>query len=398
MSVTTSPDASGRRARGCGLASGRARARSAPGRAADRAVLGRCGRREAERGLIDFVTIEDGLSLQSTRDDGPDHHWQVRGRLDAVLVAARVAPLTSRIGLVPTVVVTHTEPFHSPRRSRPSTTSVPGGRACGSGCQRARTRRPASGAASSRRLPPGDCAGPTRRGYLEPFGEAADYVESFGRPWDSSEDDAEIRDVATGRFVDRGKLHYIDWAGPRFQRQGAVHHPVAAAGPAGRQRAGAWTPSRTGWWPAAPTSGTSPPATPGTPRRSSREIRDGRRQRAGRTRRSPARRPLVYLDDDVVARGRPEGPPRRPGRRPVQQPRPHLRRDAGPAGRLCRTGRRAACPASGSGPPSSATISKRSPGAWCRAPAPGAFRGAYQAGTLRDRLGLPRPASRYAAA
>ncbi len=37
---------------------------------------------------------------------------QVRGRLDAVLIAARVAPVTRHIGLVPTVVVTHTEPFH----------------------------------------------------------------------------------------------------------------------------------------------------------------------------------------------------------------------------------------------------------------------------------------------
>ena len=29
-----------------------------------------------------------------------------------MLIAARVAPLTRHIGLVPTVVVTHTEPFH----------------------------------------------------------------------------------------------------------------------------------------------------------------------------------------------------------------------------------------------------------------------------------------------
>jgi alkanesulfonate monooxygenase SsuD/methylene tetrahydromethanopterin reductase-like flavin-dependent oxidoreductase (luciferase family) len=69
---------------------------------------------EAERGLLDFVTIEDGLGLQSSRRFEQD--WradQVRGRLDAVLIAARAAPLTSRIGLVPTVVVTHTEPFHA---------------------------------------------------------------------------------------------------------------------------------------------------------------------------------------------------------------------------------------------------------------------------------------------
>src|SRR5580700_1232728 len=68
---------------------------------------------EAERGLLDFVTIEDSLGLQSGRRLAPDARTdQVRGRLDAVLIAARVAPLTRHIGLVPTVVVTHTEPFH----------------------------------------------------------------------------------------------------------------------------------------------------------------------------------------------------------------------------------------------------------------------------------------------
>src|ERR1035437_844803 len=68
---------------------------------------------EAERGLLDFVTIEDGLGLQSAAYAEPDQRTdQVRGRLDAVLTAARVAPLTSHIGLVPTAVVTHTEPFH----------------------------------------------------------------------------------------------------------------------------------------------------------------------------------------------------------------------------------------------------------------------------------------------
>ncbi|MGK2867261.1 MAG: LLM class flavin-dependent oxidoreductase, partial [Mycobacterium sp.] len=68
---------------------------------------------EAERGLLDFVTIEDGLALQS------DHPWRadartdrVRGRVDAVQIAARVAPKTRHIGLIPTAISTHTEPFH----------------------------------------------------------------------------------------------------------------------------------------------------------------------------------------------------------------------------------------------------------------------------------------------
>jgi alkanesulfonate monooxygenase SsuD/methylene tetrahydromethanopterin reductase-like flavin-dependent oxidoreductase (luciferase family) len=52
------------------------------------------------------------------------------------------------------------------------------------------------------------------------FDEAADYVEVMRRLWDSWEDDAEIRDVATGRFIDRDKLHYIDFAGEHFSVKG----------------------------------------------------------------------------------------------------------------------------------------------------------------------------------
>ena len=40
------------------------------------------------------------------------------------------------------------------------------------------------------------------------------------RLWDSWEDDAEIRDAATGRFVDREKLHYIDFEGAQFSVRG----------------------------------------------------------------------------------------------------------------------------------------------------------------------------------
>jgi len=54
----------------------------------------------------------------------------------------------------------------------------------------------------------------------ELFAEAADFVEVVRRLWDSWEDDAEIRDVATGRFVDRDKLHYVDFEGPWFKVKG----------------------------------------------------------------------------------------------------------------------------------------------------------------------------------
>jgi alkanesulfonate monooxygenase SsuD/methylene tetrahydromethanopterin reductase-like flavin-dependent oxidoreductase (luciferase family) len=167
---------------------------------------------EAERARLDFVTIEDGLSLQSTDRYQPDRRTdQVRGRLDAVLIAARVAPLTRRIGLVPTVIVTHTEPFHV-SKAIATLDWVSSGRA---GLRVRVSARPDEAAHFGRREP---LAGPDAPAAL--FDEAADYVEVLRRLWDSWDDDAEIRDLATGRFVDRDKLHYIDFSGRWFSVKG----------------------------------------------------------------------------------------------------------------------------------------------------------------------------------
>jgi alkanesulfonate monooxygenase SsuD/methylene tetrahydromethanopterin reductase-like flavin-dependent oxidoreductase (luciferase family) len=178
--------------------------------------------REAERGLLDFVTIEDGLGLQSARHLEQDWRTdQVRGRLDAVLIAARVAPLTSHLGLVPTAVVTHTEPFHI-SKAIATLDYVSTGRA---GLRVQVTARPHEAAHFGRRTFPAldlaDRSSPQVQDLVaDLFDEAADYVEVLRRLWDSWEDDAEIRDVAAGRFIDRSKLHYIDFTGAHFSVKG----------------------------------------------------------------------------------------------------------------------------------------------------------------------------------
>ena len=164
---------------------------------------------EAEAGLLDFVTFEDSLALQSSSADGPDGRTdQVRGRLDAVLTAARVAPLTRHIGLVPTVTATHTEPFHI-SKAIATLDHVSRGRA---GLRIQVSQLDHEARHFGRRavsLPD-----------AEAYEEAADHVEAIRRLWDSWDDDAEIRDVATGRFVDRDKLHYIDFEGRHFSVRG----------------------------------------------------------------------------------------------------------------------------------------------------------------------------------
>ena len=168
---------------------------------------------EAERGQLDFVTFEDGLALQSDDPRRIDRRTdRVRGRLDAVLIASRVAPRTRHIGLVPTVVVTHTEPFHA-SKAIATLDYVSKGRA---GVRVQVTGSAAAAAHFGRRVITEP--GPDLTGEL--LAEAADYVEVIRRLWDSWEDDAEIRDVATGRFVDRKKLHYIDFEGETFTVKG----------------------------------------------------------------------------------------------------------------------------------------------------------------------------------
>jgi alkanesulfonate monooxygenase SsuD/methylene tetrahydromethanopterin reductase-like flavin-dependent oxidoreductase (luciferase family) len=177
---------------------------------------------EAERGALDFVTIEDSLGLQSDNHfDADDRTDRVRGRLDAVLIAARIGPRTRGIGLVPTATVTQTEPFHT-SKAIATLDYVSTGRA-GVRVQIS-ARHDVADHFGRRALPrlsadainePG-----VQRQINEYFAEATDYVEVLRRLWDSWEDDAEIRDVATGRFVDRDKLHYIDFEGRWFSVKG----------------------------------------------------------------------------------------------------------------------------------------------------------------------------------
>ena len=177
---------------------------------------------QAERGLLDLLTIEDGLDLQSDdRFQADSRTDRVRGRLDAVLIAARAAPATRHIGFVPTAITTHTEPFHL-SKAIATLDYVSRGRA---GVRVQVGARAGTAAHFGRReVPPleADRLGDpdVQQLIAGHFDEAADYVEVLRRLWDSWEDNAEIRDVATGRFIDRDKLHYIDFEGRWFSVRG----------------------------------------------------------------------------------------------------------------------------------------------------------------------------------
>ncbi|RGE20766.1 LLM class flavin-dependent oxidoreductase [Leucobacter sp. wl10] len=180
----------------------------------------------ADAAGIDYATIEDALRLQSADPFGrgaarglPPRPAPaiVEGRLDALLVASWVAPRTRGIGLIPTVTTTHTEPFHVATALQ-TLDHISEGRA---GWQLRFSAEAAAAAAFGRKPAPEIdaeriAAGEPDAGLDELIGEAGDAAESARRLWDSWEDDAVIRDVATGRFLDRDRVHHIDFAGERF--------------------------------------------------------------------------------------------------------------------------------------------------------------------------------------
>lgn len=154
--------------------------------------------RAAEAAGFHLATFSDGPLPTGSPD--------VPGRLDALQRAAFAAPLTRRIALAPVVDAVFTEPFHVATQLA-TLDHLSYGRA---GWIVSATGTAAEGAAVGRAEVTGDALSR----------EAADVVEVNRRLWDSWEDDAVIRDVATGRYLDNTKLHYADFHGAGFSVKG----------------------------------------------------------------------------------------------------------------------------------------------------------------------------------
>jgi len=159
-------------------------------------------------GLAEAVLAAESAGFHAaTFTDAP-----VPGRANALQRAAFAGPVTRSIALVPEVDTVYTEPFHVATQLA-SLDYVTTGRA---GWIATATDSPEAAAAVGR----SDVTGAALAQ------EAAASIEVSRRLWDSWEDDAVIRDVATGRYIDVDKLHYADFetpadfAGPGYSVKG----------------------------------------------------------------------------------------------------------------------------------------------------------------------------------
>jgi alkanesulfonate monooxygenase SsuD/methylene tetrahydromethanopterin reductase-like flavin-dependent oxidoreductase (luciferase family) len=132
-------------------------------------------------------------------------------RIEAGVRAAYLSQLTRRIGLAPTLHATTAEPFHLATQLA-SLDHASHGRAAW-----------VVGAAND---------GPARATIgASPLDQAAriqevrDAIDVARALWDSWEDDAVIKDVATGRFLDNDKVHHVRFEGASFSVVGPLITP-----------------------------------------------------------------------------------------------------------------------------------------------------------------------------
>ncbi|WP_207843130.1 LLM class flavin-dependent oxidoreductase [Williamsia soli] len=159
----------------------------------------------AETAGFALVTFDDRVVPASSVDGSSA---VAVGRLDSGTKAAFAATTTTTVGLGPTVQALTTEPFHLATALASLDHASHGRAAWVVGVDNSPDVHAAVGSV------PRDPAAAVR--------EARDVVEVARRLWDSWEDDAVIRDTATGRFLDPNKVHHTRFDGEFFSVVGPL--------------------------------------------------------------------------------------------------------------------------------------------------------------------------------
>ncbi len=157
----------------------------------------------AERGLFDLLFVGDGLAANL------GSHPSFTTRLDPLLMLAAIAVTTKHIGLGATMSTTYSNPF-TVARSFSSLDHISGGRAAWNAVT---TASAASGGNFGR-------VHPDHESRYEIAGEFIEVVRGL---WDCWDDDAIVKDRATGRYIDASRVRTLDHQGKFFSVRGPLN-------------------------------------------------------------------------------------------------------------------------------------------------------------------------------
>lgn len=160
--------------------------------------------RQAEAARFDLLFVADGLHINAKSIP----HFL--NRFEPITLLSALALATERIGLVGTLSTSYSDPFTVARQFS-SLDHLSDGRAGWNV-----VTSPLEGSASnfSRKQHPE---------HALRYRIASEFLDVTKGLWDSWEDDAFVRDKASGRFFDPAKLHALDHAGEFFQVAGPLN-------------------------------------------------------------------------------------------------------------------------------------------------------------------------------
>jgi FMN-dependent oxidoreductase (nitrilotriacetate monooxygenase family) len=166
----------------------------------------------AERGVLDSIFFADspGVALFRTR-------FMAQSGFDPIDVLAALTPVTAHIGLIATASTTYSTPWDIARRFA-TLDHLSGGRA---GWNIVTTGNPIAAANfGDRPHPPHDSR----------YRRAQEFVEVVSEVWDGWDDDAVIAEATSGEWADRTKLHPPHHHGEYFSVDGILPFPRSPQG------------------------------------------------------------------------------------------------------------------------------------------------------------------------
>lgn len=164
----------------------------------------------AERGRFDMFFLADNFTT------GYAEHPSSIGKFEPLTLLSALSAVTTHLGLAATASTTYAEPYHV-ARAFASLDHLSGGRAAWNVVT---TSYPKNGAVFGRQHPP----------HAERYAMAEEFVEACRLLWDSWDDDAFVMDKALGSFVRPGTLHIPDFEGRYFTVKGGLNLPRCPQG------------------------------------------------------------------------------------------------------------------------------------------------------------------------
>jgi FMN-dependent oxidoreductase (nitrilotriacetate monooxygenase family) len=165
----------------------------------------------AERGLLDMAFLADGVGIRfNDVPKGALSHTSKNVQFEPLTLLSALAMVTSRVGLAATASTTYNEPYHIARKFA-SLDHISGGRAAWN---------VVTSATDMEAQNFGLVGAPPKTGRYD---RAMEFVSVVKGLWDSWEDDAFVRDKASGLNYDPDKVHVLDHEGRHFRVKGPLN-------------------------------------------------------------------------------------------------------------------------------------------------------------------------------